>query len=115
VRISDDDFNYIREYNAHIELLQTTSPPIPLEISELDYLDWDKMSELGLIEKINREVLYPIGLALFRDVDEGISQGCLISSAGPLMYPSDFVSGLKSNEEIKELLKTIERKKFKDI
>ncbi|WP_436718977.1 DUF7415 domain-containing protein, partial [Vibrio cholerae] len=34
-------------------------------------IDWNKMSELGLIEKINREILHPLGLAITRNVETG--------------------------------------------
>lgn len=61
-------------------------------------VDMNKLSKWGLIYKINKEVLHPLGLALSRDPDSGISEGCFIDSSDDLYweYSDDLI---KSNEE----------------
>lgn len=49
-------------------------------------IDWNKASELNLIERINREVLHPLGLAMCRNPETGISEGLLISNDGLWCY-----------------------------
>lgn len=42
-------------------------------------INWNQMSELGLIERINREILHPIGLAISRNPDTGSSDSVFSS------------------------------------
>ncbi|AIA64842.1 hypothetical protein AVV44_gp043 [Cronobacter phage S13] len=42
-------------------------------------VDFNVLSKLGLIYKINKEVLHPLGLALGYDPDVGDSDGAIIS------------------------------------
>lgn len=41
-------------------------------------IDWNELSGMGLLERINREVLFPLGLAMFRDPDTGLSGGAMV-------------------------------------
>jgi len=41
-------------------------------------LSWNELSDMGLLERINREVFNPLGLAVFRDVDSGLSGGAVV-------------------------------------
>lgn len=54
-----------------------------------EMVDWNELSSRGLIVRINREILHPLGLALCRDVETGISPGCLVSPDGEWCYPED--------------------------
>lgn len=45
----------------------------------LTSLNYNELSALGLVYKINKEVLHPLGLALHYNVDDGISEGVYIS------------------------------------
>ncbi len=62
------------------------------------------MSELGLIERINREILHPLGLAISRDAEIGISAEVLVASDGVFSYPEDFPTTVLSDDQIKEKL-----------
>lgn len=54
---------------------------------ELEVLDWNELSDRGLIERINREVLHPLGLAMMRDPTTGQSRGAIVSPDGVWQYP----------------------------
>ena len=41
-------------------------------------MDWNELSGMGLLERINREVLFPLGLAMFRDPHTGLSGGVMV-------------------------------------
>ncbi len=45
-------------------------------------IDWNKMSELGLIQRINSEILHPLGLAISRNPENGNSEKILVSDDG---------------------------------
>ncbi|EPG3149907.1 DUF7415 domain-containing protein [Klebsiella pneumoniae] len=49
-------------------------------------MSWNELSARGLIVRINKEILHPIGLAVFRDPNTGISQGALIAHDGMWKY-----------------------------
>lgn len=51
-----------------------------------EQIDWNEASKRGLIERINTEVLHPIGLAMFRVPDTGVSPGLLIADDGVWEY-----------------------------
>jgi hypothetical protein len=59
-----------------------SDPDKPLQL-----LDWNRLSELGLIRRINEEILHPIGLAMCREPDTGNSPGALVSPDGKWVYP----------------------------
>jgi len=50
-------------------------------------IDWNEISRLGLLERINREIMHPLGYAVCRQVETGISPGALVSSDGTWCYP----------------------------
>lgn len=70
-------------------------------------IDWNKASELGLIEKINRELLHPLGLALCREVETGKSPGLLIADDGCWKYPDNQVNNSPSDEQVKNIVRTL--------
>lgn len=51
-----------------------------------DLIDFNEMSKRGLVERINREILHPIGLALCYDPDTGESEGAIVSPDGEWEY-----------------------------
>ena len=68
-------------------------------------IDWNQMSELGLIRRINTNVLNPIRLAICRNPDTGTSDLVLVAEDGVWEYSSDIsTKPLISNEEIKSKL-----------
>jgi len=81
-------------------------------------IDWNELSKLGLIYKINSEVLHPHGLALFRDNETGISGGAIVGDE-PYTYSEDSIKNntekLKNLESnILELRKNINKKVNED-
>ncbi|RPH26021.1 hypothetical protein EHN13_08670 [Citrobacter youngae] len=73
-------------------------PAIPAgreKVGDCEWLDWNQLSELGLIVRINTEVLHPVGLALYRDPETGSSAGAMISPDGKWTYGSEVVKGRK--------------------
>ncbi|WP_031303101.1 hypothetical protein [Pseudomonas sp. EGD-AK9] len=50
-------------------------------------IDWNEISRLGLLERINREIMHPLGYAVCREVETGHSPGALVSDNGPWVYP----------------------------
>ncbi|MFG5021212.1 hypothetical protein ID080_00980 [Vibrio cholerae] len=70
------------------------------------------MSELGLIEKINREILHPLGLAITRNVETGKSEAILVADDGKFEYAENFLSTIKPDVEVLEMIKKMELKEF---
>jgi hypothetical protein len=53
----------------------------------VELVDWNELSRRGLLERINREILHPLGLAACRDVESGNSPGALVAASGAWLYP----------------------------
>lgn len=73
-------------------------PAIPAgreKICGCDWLDWNELSALGLIVRINTEILHPLGLAIFLDPASGISAGAMIAPDGKWEYAPDVIEGLR--------------------
>lgn len=71
-------------------------------------IDWNTASELGLIERINREVLHPLGLAMCRTVETGDSPGLLVSPDGEFEYsPGVGIGPIYSAGEIQARIKLL--------
>jgi hypothetical protein len=51
-----------------------------------EMVDWNEISKRGLLERINREIMHPLGLAVFRDTYTGISNGALVAEDGAWEY-----------------------------
>jgi len=66
-------------------------------------IDWNKMSELGLIRRINTEILHKLGLAMSRNPDTGISEKVLVSDDGEWEYAEK--KDVVTDEEIRKILK----------
>ena len=54
-------------------------------------VDFSKLSQWGLIAKINHDILHPIGLALSYDVNSGVSEGCLVAPDLYFESPKDLL------------------------
>jgi hypothetical protein len=67
-------------------------------------IDWNQASDLGLIERINSEILHPLGLAMTRDPDTGISDRLLVSDDGAWEYGPDRVSKILTDEDVRKKL-----------
>jgi len=59
-------------------------------------VNWNNLSEWGLIYKINKEVLHPLGLALSRDPETGVSEAIIIADDLIWEYTAEIE---KNNEE----------------
>jgi hypothetical protein len=72
-------------------------------------IDWNTASKLGLIERINKEILHPMGLAMTRNPETGVSESLLISDDGVWEYDPKMKSGVKTEEEVKDYLNNVVR------
>ncbi|HHF8242822.1 TPA: MazG-like family protein [Klebsiella pneumoniae] len=74
-------------------------PTIPAgreKIGGCDWLDWTQLSALGLMVRINTEILHPLGLAVFRDPASGTSAGVMIAPDGKWAYAPDVIEAEKA-------------------
>ena len=64
-------------------------------------INWNQASELGLIGRINREVLHPLGLAMTRNPENGVSEMLLVSPDGIWEYDQQLMTNapIVSEEE----------------
>lgn len=53
-------------------------------------IDWNTMSKLGLIARINAEILHPLGLAMARCQGSGFSEFVLVADDGIYEYPEGY-------------------------
>ena len=53
-------------------------------------IDWNQASELGLVERINTEVLHPLGLAMARNPDDGTSPCVLVADDRVFKYAEGY-------------------------
>lgn len=67
-------------------------------------LDWNDMSNLGIIYRINSEILHPMGLAMTRIPDTGSSDSILVASDGVFEYSEE----LKQRNESKGIAKSFD-------
>jgi len=70
-------------------------------------IDWNKMSELGLLERINREICHPLGLAVSRDIKTGGSTRILIADDGKWEYDPKMKTGVISDDEVRKIISAI--------
>ena len=71
-------------------------------------IDWNKLSELGLVERINREILHPLGLAVSREPDTGFSTKIFISPDGVFEFEKSMESKVKSDEFVLQEISKIQ-------
>lgn len=55
-------------------------------------VDWNWLSEQGLLYKINKDVLHPLGLAAFRNSNTGSSDAILVADDLVWEYSPDLVA-----------------------
>ena len=67
-------------------------------------MDFEEMSNNGLIWKINKEILHPLGLALARDGDT--SPGCMIAPDGKWEFSEE--ANIRNSERFQKFKKTLE-------
>jgi hypothetical protein len=70
-------------------------------------IDWNKLSQMGLIERINREILHPLGLAMARDVNAGISPYAVVAPDGHWEYESNHASLIKPDSEVRRMIEEL--------
>ena len=72
-------------------------------------INWNQMSELNLIYRINKEILHPLGLAISREVETGFSKKILLDDTDrEWEYASDVSTTILTKEEIWEKLEAME-------
>lgn len=73
------------------------------------YIDWNEISRRGLLVRINREIMHPLGLAVARDPATGQSPGALCSADGEgFMFAGEDCAQPTPVEALRALLKLYE-------
>lgn len=77
----------------------------------MKYIDFNDLSDLGLLVKINKDILHPLGLALCRNPDDGTSMGALVADDGVWEYSQNIIDNNPklNDEEIKDKYKGMEK------
>ncbi|MCF2826905.1 MULTISPECIES: DUF7415 domain-containing protein [unclassified Pseudoalteromonas] len=71
-------------------------------------IDWNEISELGLLVEINEKIMHPLGLAIVRCNETGTSEGAFVSTNGPFTYNHDRIELPKFDEStVKEYLQNL--------
>jgi len=65
-------------------------------------IDWEQMSQFGLIYEINRKVLHPLGLAMTRSPENGTSEYVII--ADDLEFEYNQTTSSFNEERLQEFL-----------
>lgn len=83
-------------------------------------IDWNDMSDLGLIQHLNEQILHPIGLAISRDPITGISEKVIVAEDGFFVYDSRTVAPINFDDQrikqhLKKLLETKVASKKKEV
>lgn len=72
-------------------------------------INWNTASDLGLIERINKEVLHPLGLAMVRTPDNGNSPYLLVAPDKEFTYSHSVeLKPILSTEEIHAVIDKVE-------
>ena len=74
-------------------------------------INWNEISELGLLERINDEIMHPLGLAVFRTADDGSSGGALVAEDRVWEYADRAKLKNLTIEQVKERLEVMIAKK----
>lgn len=64
-------------------------------------MDWNKISEIGLLERLNREILHPLGIAVFFNPETGQSGGALISNDGEFEFDPSMPTKIIPEDEVR--------------
>ena len=72
-------------------------------------INWNQIAELGLLERINREVMHPLGLAVCRDTESGVSPGALIADDGVWEFAPGMISKIIPDDEVRIKLEEIKK------
>lgn len=73
-------------------------------MNKLKSINWNQISELGLLERINKEIMHPLGLAVFRDTADGSSGGAFVADDGVFQYAEGMQLKNFDSEKVKEML-----------
>lgn len=60
--------------------------------------DWNDLSKLGLLKRINHEMLHPLGLAISRNPKTGVSEKILVADDGIWEYENKDILVLSKSE-----------------
>ncbi|ULL06041.1 hypothetical protein JNO42_03240 [Pseudomonas putida] len=67
-------------------------------MTKFEIIDWNEISQRGLLVRINREIMHPLGLAICRNPETGTSPGAVVSDNGPWIFPEDLNSDAKAKD-----------------
>lgn len=57
-------------------------------MENIKVVSWRDLSDMGLLYKINKEILHPLGLAVTRELD-GTSKGAILADDGIFTFSPD--------------------------
>ena len=67
---------------------------------QLYAVDWNEIADLGLLQRINREIMNPLGLAVYRDPSNGTSGGAMIADDGVWEYSPEITNKILDDDEV---------------
>lgn len=67
-------------------------------------INWNQISELGLLERINKEIMHPLGLAVYREPDTGNSGGAFVADDGLWQYAPGTELKNYSDDEVRRMV-----------
>ncbi|HHO0782421.1 TPA: hypothetical protein ACRUFK_004013 [Aeromonas hydrophila] len=65
----------------------------------MKYINWDQASKLGLIVRINRETLHPLGLAMIHNQENGASEMLMVSTDGIWEYAQQLMANVPTDSQ----------------
>ncbi|WP_070415265.1 DUF7415 domain-containing protein [Pseudomonas lundensis] len=68
-------------------------------MAKLEIIDWNEISQRGLLVRINREIMHPLGLAICRNPETGLSPGAVVSDDGPWVYAEELDTETKPRND----------------
>ncbi|WP_458379214.1 DUF7415 domain-containing protein [Pseudomonas chlororaphis] len=68
-------------------------------MNDYEKIDWNEISRRGLLVRINREIMHPLGLAICRIPETGVSPGAIISPDGPFVFADDVDKAIAADGE----------------
>jgi len=83
------DAGYEHAIDAETGVIDMAGIALDTEAKQYQTVDWCELSRSGIVERINREITHPMGLAVFYDPDTGVSGGAMVAPDGAWQYPED--------------------------
>lgn len=89
IGVKNHKISMIERTNQHAHPSKAAEPDVKDSVKSMQdmaRLDWNDMSELGLIQLINDALLHPLGLAISRNPKTGFSEFIVVADDGYFTY-----------------------------